>query len=100
MVIYPVSRGSLAIRELAGLHFADNDSASIYESLNWYCVSRSGWVEAVPGTVAVAGLHAGDVVDVLYTETDACEGLLRSLGVVETGGDTYRWRLDASYVGG
>ena len=91
MVIYPVSRGSLAIGELAGLHLADNNGASIYESLDRYCVGRGRWIEAVPGAIAVAGFDAGDIVDVFYAQTDACEGLLRSLGVVEPGGDTYRW---------
>ena len=82
MVVYPVSRGSLSIRELACLHLANDNSASIYESLHGYCVGCGGWIEAIPGAVAVARFHASDIVDVFYPQTNAREGLLRSFRVV------------------
>ncbi len=100
MVVDPVGRRCFPVCELAGFHLADDDGAGVDEPLHGDRVGGRGIEEPVPGSVAVARLDAGDVVDVFDAEADAGEGLEGGSGVVEAGGDADGGRLDAGYVGG
>ena len=82
--IDPVGGCLLAVGELAGFHLADDDGAGVDESLDRKRGFVGRWVEGVPGPVAVACLHAGDVVDVFDSEPYSGERLGGCAVVVES----------------
>ena len=82
VVIYPIRGGGFSVGKLTGFHFADDDGTGVDETLDWYGVFRGRRIEAIPGSVTVAGLDASNVIDIFDSESDASEWFLGGWRVV------------------
>ena len=99
MIINPVGSRNFSIGELTGLHFSDENCASINETLDWKGGCVSGRIEIFERAVAVASLEAGYIEYIFDASTYARERLRCRFGVVEPRGNSNARTSNAGHGG-
>ena len=99
MIVDPIIRRGLAIRELRRLDFANDDRPAVYETLDSGCGLRLGREELVECTITSAGAETLDIEEVFDRPTRSSQRLLRRLGEAQPGRDRYGHRRCAVDMG-
>lgn len=75
MIIHPIRCCKLSVCKLAGFHFTNDDGSSVNKPLNRDRIDGLRRIETIHSPIAIARLHASDVIDILDSKPDTCQRL-------------------------